>query len=72
MSGDSKSRSKTPGKGADSQQDGSRGDDEDDGSGEDDVSEGTSDDMDDEDSDASGIAQLPSQNEMRNDLIQAI
>lgn len=72
MSGDSKSKSKTPGKGADSQQDGSRGDDEDDGSGEDDVSEGTSDDMDDEDSDASGIAQLPSQNEMRNDLIQAI
>lgn len=70
MSGDSKSK-KTPGKGADSQQDGSRDDDED-GSGDEDVSSGGSDDMDDEDSDESGIAQLPSQNEMRNDLIQAI
>lgn len=70
MSGDSKSRSKTPGKGADSQQDSK--DEEDDGSGDEDVSEGTSDDMGDDDSDESGIAQLPSQNEMRNDLIQAI
>lgn len=69
MSGDSKSRSKTPGGKDGSQMDGSQ---EDDDEGSDDESVGTSDDVDDDDSDGSGIAQLPSQNEMRNDLIQAI
>lgn len=71
MSGESKARSKTPGKGQDSQGDGSRDDDED-GSDVDDMSQGSSDDMGEDESDASDMAHLPSQNEMRNDLIQAI
>lgn len=50
--------------------DGSKDEDED-GSDED-ISDGSSDEVGDDESDESGIAALPSQNEMRNDLIVAI